>query len=66
MAVNEIITVRGKNSVSARTAQEWYKKIRDGCGTFEDARSSRPVEFDEKSLIDLVEAEPTLTMDMTA
>lgn len=47
----KICAVYGENSVSERTAQEWFVKFKTGCIDIEDApRSGRPVELDEDGL----------------
>lgn len=66
-AAAEINTVHGEDTVSVRTAQKWFSKFRSGNCDVEDApRAGRPEVFNSDALLELVEAEPNLTVDMIA
>lgn len=52
----------GSDTVSERTAQDWFKRFRDGDTSIEDRpRSGRPSQVDEERLKQLVEADPHQT-----
>jgi histone-lysine N-methyltransferase SETMAR len=61
-AASEIRSTEGTSAVSARTAQRWFKRFRDGDTSLEDEpRSGRPSVVDEDALRDAVQEDPSLT-----
>lgn len=59
-AATKICDIEGKDIVSIRTAQKWFKKFNEGHTNLEDeSRSGRPRTVDTKAILEAVENNPS-------
>lgn len=66
-ATRKICRAFGQNTVTERTAQNWYRTFRSGDMTLEDQpRSGRPSSLDEEQLKQAIEEDSSLTCQESA
>ena len=62
-AANNICSTMGKDILSTRTAQHWFKRFKNGNLKLDDLpRSGRPLEVNTDRLEQLIEEDPRLTL----
>lgn len=62
VASNKICQTMGKSVVSVRTAQDWFKKFKEGYSNLDDRpRAGRPLDINIDELNDLIEQDPRQT-----
>jgi histone-lysine N-methyltransferase SETMAR len=66
-AAKKICEAYGEGIVSVRTAQEWFKKFREGNEDLSDKpRSGRSREVNRQAVVNAIEEDPSMTTRMLA